>query len=333
MEENAIKEEMEHQKRKTSAKIGKEDAGARVLAFLAGKFTYLPESEWKRYVEEKRVFLNGENARADDVLVAGDFLETVFPPLPEPPVDKRFEILYEDDALIAVNKPGNLPCHPAGRYFRHTLWHLLREERNRSGLFFVHRLDRETSGVVIVAKSSAAADKLGMQFQTRLVEKRYLALVSGSFPMEKVVASGYLTRDTKSVVRKKRLFVPGDRNEMKEKEAKWCATHLKGIGGGNGISLVEAVPETGRPHQIRATLLALGFPIVGDKLYGPDETIFLRLIDDSMTDEDRRVLKLDRQALHAGEVKIRHPETERRMTFKAAAPGGWEGLLADFEFD
>ena len=99
-------------------------------------------NEWESYIEENRVLVNGKKAGAGHILVQGDRIETIFPVLPEPPIDKRFEILYEDEALIAVCKPGNLPCHPGGKYFRHTLWHLLRKDGIRNGLHFVHRLDQ-----------------------------------------------------------------------------------------------------------------------------------------------------------------------------------------------
>ena len=184
MDEIQIQEKIEHSFRKTSKKCSREDDGISLLQFLTRKFTYLSESEWNDYINEKRVLVNGTPGRTGGIVTVGDRIETVFPDLSEPPVNDRYDVLFEDEALIAVDKPGNLPCHPGGKYFRHTLWHLLRKEGNRSGLHFVHRLDRETSGVVIVAKSPAGADNLRMQFQTGRVEKRYFALVSGSFPLE-----------------------------------------------------------------------------------------------------------------------------------------------------
>ena len=297
-----------------------------MLEFLSRKFAYLSEKDWKICLEEKRVEINGVPAVSEDILNTDDRLETFFPNIEEPPVRKDYRIVHEDPALIAVDKPGGLPCHPGGIYFENTLWRLLQKRFDRSQLHFVHRLDRETSGIVLIARSQVAAKKIQAEFLAGRVKKRYLALVDGAFPKQTVRAKGWLARDPASAVRKKLLFLPEDEGGGMERPGKWCETVFRGLSTGRGVSLVEASPATGRLHQIRATLLAMGHPVVGDKLYGTDETIFLRFIRDEITDADNEALRLDRQALHSYEMVFRHPESKERIALKAALPQGWQTL-------
>ena len=218
----------------------------------------------------------------------------------EPKVEKSFRLIYEDENLAVVDKPGNLPCHPGGSYCENTLLHLLRN----AGIaqpFIINRLDRETSGIVLVAKNGETAKSLAGQFKRHTVEKEYTVLVHGAFP-QKLSAKGWLTHDDASVIVKKRKFVetadaPDDKAESAETDFELAAT--EGM-----LSRVIARPKTGRTHQIRSTLLSLGYPVVGDKIYGLDETFFLRFITDALTDDDRARLIFPRQALHASALTI-----------------------------
>ena len=181
----------------------------------------------------------------------------------------------------------------------------------------VNRLDRETSGVMLFAKSGTAARKLASLFESGSIQKTYFAIVFGDFPdWEKTI--GFLSADPESQISKKRRFTrdfPGDAADVVS-----CDTDFRKILSGNGMSLVECLPHTGRLHQIRATLFSLGYPMVGDKLYGPDETIFLRFIEDGMTDDDRALLRMDHQALHAGRLVFRSPFTGEDLCLEADVP-------------
>ncbi len=225
-----------------------------------------------------------------------------FPAHAEPPVLRSVGILYEDDDLLVADKPGNLPCHPGGRYCGNTLLHLLRARGgNGENLRIINRLDRETSGIVLVAKTAAMAKSLAGQFRRHTAQKEYTVLVHGAFPAH-LEARGWLLPDADSVIRKKRRFVTDKDSPTPEAES--AETDFELLALQDGISRVLARPRTGRTHQIRATLLSLGFPVVGDKIYGLDETFFLRFITDALTDSDRARLILPRQALHASALTV-----------------------------
>lgn len=302
--------------------------GLRLDDFLAGRFSYLEAAAWRGEIAAGRVLLNEGPAEAAAVLRRGDRVAYLPGDLPEPPVDGGYVVLFEDEAILAVNKPGNLPCHPAGRYFRHTLWAILRERLPGEGPFFVHRLDRETSGVVLLAKHARDASILGRQLASGAIRKRYAALVEGRFSAGTVPARGFVLADPTSRIRKKMRFVEAAAfPEAPPAGAKPCLTRFRALGTGPAVSLVSAFPETGRRHQIRATLLAMGHPVVGDKVYGVDESLFLRFIADRLTAPDQVHLRMDRQALHAASLSFSHPRTGRPLTIRAPLPQAFHRLV------
>ena len=150
--------------RAVSICIRLEDAGCTVLEFLRRRFTYHDPNRWEALIREGKVLLNGTPPLPDAQLKPQDTVAYVGFDEAEPPVSIDYDILFEDDALLVVNKPGNLPCHPGGRYFKHTLWHLLSRRYDTAPLCFVNRIDRETSGIVLVAKTPFAAKDCGRQF-------------------------------------------------------------------------------------------------------------------------------------------------------------------------
>ena len=267
------------------------------------------------------------------------------PPQSEPPVDESFTILFEDDAVAGVAKSGNIPCHPGGRYREHTLAHLLAGRAGFSAPHWVNRLDRETSGTVVVAKTAEAASLLGRALMRGRFAKRYFAIVEcgGVWTLPQGVSGAWATaRGTLYPacgcgVRKMRLFVPeGESPPAPDSGApivptgpgQKTETRFRLVGRRGGFALVEADPVTGRVHQIRATLRALGLCVVGDKLYGPDPGIYARLCDDALTVADRAALLLPRQALHAASIAFPHPFTGAPVCVEAPLPpdmaGFWE---------
>ncbi len=333
-------------------------AGATLLDFLVRRFPYHDAAGWGERIAQCRVHVAGRAAAAGQVLEVGNLVEYLASDIPEPRVNLDVAVIHEDADLLVVNKPPNLPSHPGGRYFQHTLWAVLKHRYGLEQPILINRLDRETSGLTLVAKHEKAAKFLRAEFSTRRVEKKYLALVEGVFPA-RLEARGLLAPDPASPVKKKMKFTAAEA-ATPEQASQWCETIFQGletVGAGfskawknstpevpslgkndaeiskpwktlGPVSLVEALPLTGRLHQLRATLHALGFPVVGDKLYGHDPEFFTRFCQDQLTEDDRARLRLDRQALHAASLRIQHPRTKRTLELEVPLPDDMAALFA-----
>jgi len=315
--------------RKNSVHIQPQQAGQQLLDFISQRFTYRNREEWQAELTADRFLLNDTEARGDAILAAGDHLVYLMDALIEPPVDTNYTVLYEDDDLLVIDKPAPLPCHPGGCFFAHTLWALLKEHHGLAEPRLINRLDRETSGIVLVAKNKAAARLCQEQFAQHRVKKVYLVMVEGNFPdtATPVEASGWLGPDPDSAIRKKMRFYPEQKDAPPE--AVESSTAFQKISGASNasLSLLEARPHTGRCHQIRASLLHLGFPVVGDKLYGVDEQLFLRFKEDRLSPADHALLRLPRQALHAASLRLSHPVSGKELEFSAPLSPALQGLL------
>jgi 23S rRNA pseudouridine955/2504/2580 synthase/23S rRNA pseudouridine1911/1915/1917 synthase len=344
-------------KRRPRVIIASRDGGQKLIDFLVRRFTYHDRDAWNANLAQGRVLVNGAPGLPDTVLRRDDEVEYKVPDLPEPPVPTDVPVLIEDERLLAVNKPAMLPCHPGGRFFANTLWSQLRQRHGYPFLSLIHRLDRETSGVILLAKTPEAEKSLRTQFARRLVEKVYWVIIEGEFP-DHLDAAGWLEPDPASPVRKKRQFRPGTPEEQAAAAAGptpakaktqtkadddladantaakpdwaavvWAETRFRLLRRANGLSLVEARPHTGRLHQIRATLCSLGFPVTGDKLYGLDANFFLRFREGLLTDEDQLRLRLSRQALHAARLRCRNPQYGQELIIEAPMPPEMAALL------
>ena len=277
-------------------------------SYCARRFTYLPQDQWRREILGGKISIDGVIVKNPaTTLQGGEMLAWDGSGIVEPAVDSSITILYEDEWLVAVNKPGNLPVHPSGRYFNNTLVAILADRYGRK-LYPVHRIDRETSGVLLLAFDGKSAGNLSESTGA----KEYLALVQGNFPAEEMLVDLPLGRDSESAVRKKRKAWPGGTER--------ATTRFRKVLTAGDISLVRCFPATGRLHQIRAHLLAAGYPIVGDKLYGRDETAFLTFIEHGLTTELEKRLVLPRCALHAAKLALLHPVTKKEMIIRAPLP-------------
>jgi RluA family pseudouridine synthase len=292
--------------------LAAEHQGQTLLSVLNAAFPSYPESSFIDACAAGYVKIDGAVAESAYKLVAGSVLEYLVPMQEEPEVDESIEIMYEDEYFAVVNKPSNLPCHPSGRYYRNTLIEILKHKYGFANALMVNRLDRETSGVVIVAKSQESASLLGKTLMEQGFEKIYLVKVVGQWKLPSpYVARGYIWLERGMVVRKKRVF------SETEQRGQDCITELRLVSSDGEHSLVEARPITGRPHQIRATMKALGYPVVGDKLYGVDETIYARMAAHEMTAEDWLLLEMSHQALHSWRTSFVNPYTGNHMEFQA----------------
>lgn len=290
--------------------------GLTLIDFLSGRFTYRSKEEWITRINSGEITLNNKIVPPETLLVLHDCVEYRPEDIEEPPADLDYRIVFEDGSLLVIDKPGNLCMHPAGPFFKHTLWHLLCSKYGT--IHFVNRLDRETSGLLLAVKEP----KLAKQLAKSVSFKRYLAVVHGEFP-EELLADGFLV-DANSVVRKKRKFVSQMPDNPPFESAKTAFVRQKYV---NGMSLVEATLFTGRMHQIRATLFSLGFPVAGDKLYGPDERFYLKQSSGELSADDRAKLLISRQALHSAELEFIHPQSKEKLVFNSPLPAELQSLL------
>ena len=233
-------------------------------------------------------------------------------PLAQPPDD--LVVLYEDEEVLAADKPPLLPVHPSGRYLNDTLiqrvharFHIESNKTARLPIRLCHRLDRETSGVCLCGKGDLAHRDLMRQFERRKVEKEYLAIVHGSPDGERGDIELPIGPARRSSVHLKMAVVPVGRGGQPSK------TQWRVLERYERVTLVACRPFTGRQHQIRVHMDAIGHPLVGDKLYGVDEEIFLRNARGELEERDRRALELERQALHNHRLVWSSPRTGDRI--------------------
>ena len=292
---------------------------APLLDFLASRFHYLTREAWAGQIQAGNLCINQHPAQIDQILQSGALLEFSPRELIEPPVSWDIHILFEDEQVLILSKPGNLPCHPAGTFFNHTLWAWLKQSVKLPEVHFCNRLDRETSGLVIVGKSSDAAKRLNRALQQFDACKEYLVLVQGESPAS-LQCKGWLIPDANSPVRKKRAFLENLPKELPQAESACTEYTRMAYQPLTNISLLKAILRTGRTHQIRATLCSLGFPVIGDKLYGVDERLFLKLASGSLSPEDQARLLLPRQALHAWKISFRVPAQNTPVQYSAPLP-------------
>jgi len=281
--------------------------GQRLDRFLADSLPAFSRSQLQRFVRDGFVKVNGKPARPRDLVRGGDAIEWREPAITKIDAEPEaidLEVLFEDDDLVVINKPAGLVVHPGAGHQTHTLVNaLLAHCKNLSGIGgkerpgIVHRLDKETSGALVIAKNDATHRDLAKQFADRTTGKIYLALVAGVPRKSFGTIEAPIARHP---VHRKKMSVA-------QRAGRSARTEYRVLRSSGDASVLECTIHTGRTHQIRVHLHHLGHPVLGDKLYG-----------------GKRAGNLPRQMLHAWKLSFRHPRTGKTMSFTAPIPQDFE---------
>ena len=290
----------------------KEDVGTRIDVFLAENMEDLSRSGVQKLIDEGLITLNGGKTKANYKLRAKDIIDVTVPEAKEVeilPEDIPLDILYEDADVIVVNKPQGMVVHPAPGHFSGTLVNALMfhcgdelsgiNGEKRPGI--VHRIDKDTSGVLMIAKNDMAHQSLAAQLAEHSITRKYNAVVYNGFNEDEGTVNQPIGRN------------PQDRKKMAvtQKHSRHAVTHYRVIERMEKFTLIEAQLETGRTHQIRVHMTHIGHPLLGDPVYGPK----------------KQPIALEGQALHARVLGFIHPRTGEYMEFEAPLPRHFEALL------
>jgi 23S rRNA pseudouridine1911/1915/1917 synthase len=291
--------------------VREDEAGVRLDAYLKQKLRGPSRRRVQRMIREQLRPLGAGRLKPASIVRSGLRFAVAQETLLEDPLPE-IPIVHEDEAILVLDKPANLAIHPAGRHHLHTLTAAL-AARTGARAHPAHRLDRETSGLIVCGFGPWSRD-LKRAFALGEVQKGYLA-----------IAEGWPENETFVVELPLELGSGRVRVRMAVGTGKPSRTEVRVLNryqnsAGEKFSLLRCSPRTGRQHQIRAHLGAAGFPLVGDKIYGPDETIFIRFTEGALTEPDRQRLRLARHALHATEITFRHPLSESLVTFQSGLP-------------
>lgn len=327
-----------------TSKISVKYKNLTLIEYLCRRFTYQPREKWLERIGEKRFLVDGVLASAETHLTQGAIVSYDVPPFPQPDANFDYSIIYEDEWLLAINKPANLRVHGEGRYMMANLsYHLwYKNDPPYPNAKLINRLDSDTSGVVLFAKDPAMAREMGWLFERRQVEKTYLALVHGTpeadagiidLPIGKIDNPKYAKkgRIPRSIVNapKSRDAVTGYA-VLKHFSTKPSPilTHKLSSQPDNShtITLLRLTPKTGRTHQLRVHLVALGCPIVGDRLYLLDDEQYVDWRENR--DKPHYADLLGRQALHSASTAFIHPITKEQTIISAPLAADIQLLLA-----
>ncbi len=292
--------------------VSEEAAGRRIDLYLAGECGQLSRSYLQKLLKSGQAKVNGSVVKANYKVASGDCVELEIPEASEPQITARpmdLDILYEDDDILIVNKPKGMVVHPAAGHFDDTLVNGLMEHcrGNLSGINgvmrpgIVHRIDRDTTGILVVCKNDLAHSCIAEQLKVHSITRKYQAVVYGVIKEEEGTIDAPIGRH------------PSDRKKMcvNLKSGRNAVTHYRVLERFAGYTYVECRLETGRTHQIRVHMASIHHPVLGDTVYGPEKNPF----------------HLEGQTLHAGVLGLLHPRTGEYMEFEAPLPEYFSQLL------
>jgi 23S rRNA pseudouridine1911/1915/1917 synthase len=307
--------------------VGPEDAGQRLDTFLADKFPLYSRVLLRKVIAAGGVGVDGRQPKVAYKLRAGQKVTISLPELPRQaprPEDIPLDVLYEDEWIVAINKPPGMVVHPSRGHWSGTLaaalthhFDQLSEVGGPSRPGIVHRLDRDTSGLLVVAKKDRAHMGLAVQFEERTIEKEYFAVVSGSIDRDRDVIEQTIGAHP---THREKMAIRAGHSTSRE-----ARTYYEVAERFDGYTALRVFPKTGRTHQIRVHLAHLGRPILCDKLYGGRSQITLGEIRDRRENDE---VLLERMALHARRLRLSHPITGERLELEAPLRDDLQRVLA-----
>lgn len=295
--------------------------GGRLDLFLAARIKGSTRTSVQRFVEEGRVRIEGRpgGPRASTRVGLDDVVVVLYPRREDPaPRVESLAVLFEDERFLVVDKPPCVLSHPTDKVARNSVTEILKSQRPGFEPRLAHRLDRETSGVLALTKDAEAARLLQEQFERRDTAKEYLALVQGRPAWGETLVDLPLAKAEGGVKVRQEVAPDGAP----------AATEFRVLSSSADAALVLCRPLTGRLHQIRVHLSHLGHPILGDLLYGPDPSLYLKAVAGELTDADRLSSGAPRQMLHAARLAFSHPSDARPMTISAPLPSDFQARMS-----
>ena len=288
-------------------------AGLRVDHYLKRKIPRLSRTKLQLVIRTQLVRGDGKQLKPHSPVRTGDELIIRRPARPEPPCPREFGVLYRDETMMIIDKPAGLPVHASAKFYFNTLARRIRERFPGEAARICHRLDRETSGCIAVARTRDAASRLQYAFSRQGTQKAYVAVVYGQPPWsDRPLDRPYLPADDDHIIDQPiGLVDPGPNvigvRMVPRDDAPPAATRVRVLERRQRVCLVRCILLTGRQHQIRAHLASAGHPIVGDKLYAHGDEAFAAFCDQGLTPALLSRFELPRQALHAAYLRVPHP--------------------------
>ncbi len=309
-----------------SLRVGNNITNRRLDKYLQGRLSQFSRTVLQKLIKEEAVTINGKTAKPSTKLSPGDTVDLILPP-PEIkeiiPENIPLNIIYEDDDILVINKQANLIVHPARGFKKGTLVNALvyyakqlskGSEEFRPGI--VHRLDRNTTGVLVIAKNDTAHWRLARQFETRQTKKYYLAIVHGTPELAADCINKPLA--VHPIIR--------ERFAVRPEIGKEAITYYEVLEKFRGYSLLKLDIRTGRTHQIRVHMSYIKHPIVGDEMYG-GKIVYRWQIEDKEAKPQEPLMA--RPALHAMHLELTHPTTNKKIVFEAPLPDDFQQLLEE----
>ena len=302
--------------------------GWRIDHYLTRLHSNFSRAAFQRVIDEHLVFCNGLPVKMSRRLRVNDCLEYPLPKNPDRtllPEDIPLDVLYDDESLIVINKAANMIVHPGRGHYLGTLAGALQFHfdklsdvagKYRAGI--VHRLDRDTSGVLVVAKDNTVHANLSSQFEARTVEKEYRAIAWGEVSFDRDYIETHVRVSQRN---RERMMVCAEGGN-----SRFAATFYEVLERHRGFTFLRLCPQTGRTHQLRVHLHHLGHPVVADRLYEGHSALKLSDLVENLPPEQEETL-IDRQALHALRLCFNHPVTGQRMEFEAPLPADFQRAL------